>query len=180
MSYEFSVNEIRSWQKSSGERRTTPLASGGTGLGCERKGRCAGWGLTRSAEGLSAEPDLVGALEVFDEGVGTEGGVLASGTAEVGGFAASEGGEGLLPTSGRWPALLELVDVQPARGLHAAEMSGGGGPKGRHRRSGPCERGRRSTQRNGERFANGHVLDARVETVLPNVANGKPLSVTLS
>ena len=75
-------------------------------------------------------------------------------------------------SSGRWPALLELVDVQPARGLDAAEMSGGGGPKGRHRRSGPCERGRRSTQRNGERFANGHVLDARVETVLPNVANG--------
>ena len=25
---------------------------------------------------------------------------------------------------------LELVDVQPARGLDAAEMSGGGGPKG--------------------------------------------------
>ena len=65
-------------------------ALGGTGLGWERKGRCAGWGLARTAEGLSAEPDLVGALKVFDEGVGTEGGVLASGTAEVGGFAASE------------------------------------------------------------------------------------------
>ena len=60
---------------------------------------------------------------------GTEGGVLASGTAEVGGFAASEGGEALLPTSGRWPALLELVDVQPARGFGKAKMSGGGGPR---------------------------------------------------
>ena len=98
-------------------------------MGWERKGRCAGWGLTRTAKGLSAELNLVGALKVLDEGVGTEGGVLASGTAEVGGFAASEGGEGLLPTSGRWPALLELVDVQPARGLDAAEMSGGGGPR---------------------------------------------------
>ena len=75
-------------------------ALGGTGLGWERKGRCAAWGLTRTAEGLSAEPDLVGALEVFDEGVGTEGGVLASGTAEVGGFAASQGGEALLPMAG--------------------------------------------------------------------------------
>ena len=77
-------------------------ALGGTGLGWERKGRCAGWGLTRTAEGLSAEPDLVGALEVFDEGVGTEGGVLASGAAEVGGFVASEGGEALLPGRPGW------------------------------------------------------------------------------
>ena len=42
-----------------------------------------------------------------------EGGVLASGTAEVGGFAASEGGEALLPGRprgvGSWPALLELA-----------------------------------------------------------------------
>lgn len=98
-------------------------------MGWERKGRCAGWGLTRTAEGLSAEPDLVGALEVFDEGVGTEGGVLASGAAEVGGFVASEGGEALLPTGGSWPALPELVNVQPAGGLDAAKMSGGGGPR---------------------------------------------------
>ncbi len=49
------------------------------------RGRCAGWGLTRSAEGLSEEPDLVGALEVLHEGVGTEGGVLASGPTEVDG-----------------------------------------------------------------------------------------------
>ena len=86
------------------------VASGGTGLGGEWKGRCAGWGLTRTAEGLSAEPDLVGALKVLDEGVGTEGGVLASGTAEVGGFAASEFLETLSPMGRRGPALLELVD----------------------------------------------------------------------
>ena len=110
MSYEFAVNEIWSWQKSAGERRTTPLASGGTGLGWERKGYCAGWGLTRTAEGLSAELNLVGALKVLNEGVGTEGGVLASGTAEVGGFAASEFLETLSPMGRRGPALLELVD----------------------------------------------------------------------
>ena len=67
---------------------------------------------------------------LFRSGVGTEGGVLASGTAEVGGFAASEFLETLSPMGRRGPALLELVDVQPARGLDAAEMSGGGGPQG--------------------------------------------------
>jgi len=38
---------------------------------------------------LSAEQDLVGALKVVNEGVGTEGGGLARGAAEVGGPAAS-------------------------------------------------------------------------------------------
>ncbi len=42
----------------------------------------------------------MGAIEVFDEGVGTESRVLASGPAEVGGFAASERSEALLPTAG--------------------------------------------------------------------------------
>ena len=69
------------------------LASGGTGFGRERKGRGGCRGLTRTAEGVSAEADLVGALKVVDEGVGTEGGVLARSAAEVGSPGASEGGE---------------------------------------------------------------------------------------
>ena len=92
-------------------------------------------GITRSAEGSSTEPDLVGALKVLDEAVGTEGGVL---TSFAGRLAASrrgrvarlsfpvdrcEGGSGL--------ALLKLVNVQPAGGLDAAlvrvgKMSAGG------------------------------------------------------
>lgn len=42
-------------------------ALGCTGLGGERKGRRGCRGLARTAEGLSAEPDLVGALKVVDE-----------------------------------------------------------------------------------------------------------------
>ena len=64
---------------------------------------------------------------------GVLGRVLASGTAEVGGFAASEGGESPLPGRPVWGRELASIagigNVQPTGGLDAAEMSGGGGPR---------------------------------------------------
>ena len=59
------------------------------------------------AEWLGAELDSIALFELGDELVGAEGGIGAGGLAEGGGFAASEGGEALLPVRRGRPVPLE-------------------------------------------------------------------------
>ena len=55
--------------------------------------------------------DAVALFELVDEFVGAEGGIGASGLAEGGGFAASAGGEALLPVRRGRPVPLELTSA---------------------------------------------------------------------
>ena len=75
-----------------------------------------------------AEADLVGALEVLEEFVGAQGGVVAGGAPDGGDFAPREGGQAVAPTGGRGPTAQELVHVEPFGRRFEAEVGPGSGP----------------------------------------------------
>ena len=80
------------------------------------------------AEWLGPELDAGALFELGDELVGSEGRIGASGLAEGGGFAASEGGEALPPVSRRWPMALELSGIEPGGRRREVEVRAGRGP----------------------------------------------------
>ena len=71
--------------------------------------------------------DSLALFELGDELVGAEGGIGAGGLAEGGGFAASEGGEALLPVRRGRPVPLELTSAVRIRG--ASQAGGGARPR---------------------------------------------------
>ena len=83
---------------------------------------------SRAAERLGAKLHAVSALQPGDEFIGATGGVVQSGHAQRGGFAAGERGEAVLPIRGILPAAVELFSVEPGRTWLQAEMRAGGGP----------------------------------------------------